>query len=79
MNKVELISLNKDTGSFLLKLDKSDPALSCDIMKYIYDDSPIDGDQHNFIEVNEYLAVETDSILSAERLANEIISKFNKE
>lgn len=79
MSKVELISLNKDTGSFLLKVNKSDSTLFSDITKYIYDDSPIAGDQHNVIEINEYIAVETDSISSAKRLSDEILEKFNKE
>lgn len=74
--KVEIIRMNEETGSFVLKAN--DPTLIESIQEDIHEDSPIDGDEHYYIVVSDLIAVETDSISRAKGLANELVEKYNK-
>ena len=76
VENVEIIRMNEETGSFVLKVN--DLSLIESIAEDIHEDSPIDGDEHYYIVVSDLIAVETDSTPRAKGLANELAEKYNK-
>lgn len=85
--RLSLVAIDHEQGSFVVRVhDKSlliAPSIrdGCDspIDTYLHNDSPVDGDEHDWIVCGEFVAVSTDSLNRTESLANEMVEYFNSE
>ncbi len=69
----ELVAFDETNGTFIMRF--TDESTMAKVVKYVEDDSSVDGDTHVIIVCGNYIAVQTDSINRARGLSDELINK----